>query len=347
MNSISPFFANKDRLNRFVFHVSYLLMYPFTHIFGPITNIMMSPYIFLTNYRYTSPMTKKGPTNQLNVDNIIFCEAWATSAPFEDFVSKEKSIDNKNKLSSAEKSVVNACREASDANVKVLGLGWLAKAEWILNGGSTLLEQIKPCNKTKFVHGNTLTTGVVINKLTQFKSDKINISNEWIYLIGSTSKIGRALVIYLLKKGYKVIMFTTDTERYEKIKSETANKQCVQLSSSLDDMKKYKVICIGKYLDIKKYLPKTECVVVDFTVPSVIVPKNNKITYIDATFVGLNKDLTDNNYSLAKNYNEMYCCQAGAMVHTLEKWDHHELGPIDIDKIDSVVDAAKRHGFIF
>ncbi len=41
----------------------------------------------------------------------------------------------------------------------------------------------------------------------------------------------------------------------------------------------------------------------------------------------------------------VHACHAGGMVHTLEGWTHHELGPIPIDRINVVWKAALKHGF--
>ena len=50
-------------------------------------------------------------------------------------------------------------------------------------------------------------------------------------------------------------------------------------------------------------------------------------------------------FSGGKPYGKMFCCHAGLLVHALEKWDHHELGEIDISKLDYVFECAQKHGF--
>lgn len=42
----------------------------------------------------------------------------------------------------------------------------------------------------------------------------------------------------------------------------------------------------------------------------------------------------------------VHACHAGGLVHTLEGWTHHELGPIPVDRIDIVWRAALKHGFL-
>jgi predicted amino acid dehydrogenase len=41
----------------------------------------------------------------------------------------------------------------------------------------------------------------------------------------------------------------------------------------------------------------------------------------------------------------VHACHAGGLVHVLEGWQHHEVGAIDIDRIDVVWEAAMKHGF--
>jgi predicted amino acid dehydrogenase len=41
---------------------------------------------------------------------------------------------------------------------------------------------------------------------------------------------------------------------------------------------------------------------------------------------------------------EVHACHAGGVVHLLEGWAHHEVGAIDVDRIDLVWNAALKHG---
>lgn len=41
----------------------------------------------------------------------------------------------------------------------------------------------------------------------------------------------------------------------------------------------------------------------------------------------------------------VHACHAGGLIHALEGWAHHEVGYIDVQRIDIVWDAAMRHGF--
>jgi len=41
----------------------------------------------------------------------------------------------------------------------------------------------------------------------------------------------------------------------------------------------------------------------------------------------------------------VHACHAGALVHSLEAWKHHEVGAIDAERIDLTWEAAMKHGF--
>jgi len=41
----------------------------------------------------------------------------------------------------------------------------------------------------------------------------------------------------------------------------------------------------------------------------------------------------------------VHASHAGGLVHSLEGWMHHEVGTIDVDRIDVTWNAALRHGF--
>ncbi|VVB16366.1 unnamed protein product [Arabis nemorensis] len=40
----------------------------------------------------------------------------------------------------------------------------------------------------------------------------------------------------------------------------------------------------------------------------------------------------------------VHACHAGGVVHMLEGWQHHEVGAIDVERIDLVWEAAMKHG---
>lgn len=67
-----------------------------------------------------------------------------------------------------------------------------------LNGGGTLFVNKHPDLKVRVVHGNTLTAAVILNEI-----DK-NVKE--VFLTGATSKLGRAIALYLCRKKIRVVV---------------------------------------------------------------------------------------------------------------------------------------------
>ena len=78
---------------------------------------------------------------------------------------------------------------------KVIGLGALNKNE-ALNGGGQLFIDKHPNMRVRVVHGNTLTAAAILQKIPHDVTE--------IFLTGATSKLGRAIALYLSAKGVKV-----------------------------------------------------------------------------------------------------------------------------------------------
>lgn len=51
------------------------------------------------------------------------------------------------------------------------------------------------------------------------------------------------------------------------------------------------------------------------------------------------------NFQYTMERGVVHACHAGGVVHALEGWAHHEVGAIDVDRIDLVWTAALSHGF--
>ena len=69
-----------------------------------------------------------------------------------------------------------------------------------LNGGGTLFVNKHPDLKVRVVHGNTLTAAVILNDLP-------NDVDE-VFLTGATSKLGRAIALYLCRRRVRVLVST-------------------------------------------------------------------------------------------------------------------------------------------
>ncbi len=70
-----------------------------------------------------------------------------------------------------------------------------------LNGGGTYFVNKHKDLRIRIVHGNTLTVAVILNT--------IGTDVKQIFLTGATSKIGRAVAIYLCRQGVRVMVSET------------------------------------------------------------------------------------------------------------------------------------------
>ncbi|KAG8379596.1 hypothetical protein BUALT_Bualt07G0105300 [Buddleja alternifolia] len=107
--------------------------------------------------------------------------------------------------------IEDAILKADKLGVKVISLAALNKNEG-LNGGGVLFTNKHPNLRVRVVHGNTLTAAVIINDIPREVDE--------VFLTGATSKLGRAIALYLAQRKVKVLMLTLSTERFVKIQKE-------------------------------------------------------------------------------------------------------------------------------
>lgn len=67
-----------------------------------------------------------------------------------------------------------------------------------LNGGGTLFVDKHPNLRVRVVHGNTLTAAVILNEIPQDVTE--------VFLTGATSKLGRAIALYLARKKVRIMV---------------------------------------------------------------------------------------------------------------------------------------------
>ncbi|MBA0710245.1 hypothetical protein Golax_025232, partial [Gossypium laxum] len=93
------------------------------------------------------------------------------------------------------KKIEEAILKADRMGVKVISLAALNKNE-ALNGGGTLFVNKHPQLKVRVCHGNTLTAAVIVNEIPKEVKE--------VFLTGSTSKLGRAIALYLCRRRIRV-----------------------------------------------------------------------------------------------------------------------------------------------
>lgn len=223
--------------------------------------------------------------------------------------------------------------------VKVVALGALNKNE-AMNGGGRLFVKKHEDLKVRVCHGNTLTTAVILQELPKDVSE--------VFLSGATSKIGKAIALYLCRKQVRVMMLTLSKARFNDAVAEAApefREYLVQVTK-YEEGRNCKTWIVGKwasYGDQKWAPPGTHFH--QFTLPEILRFRSD-CTY--GTLAGLRVPssvygISTCEYKMPRR--AIHACHAGGLVHCLEGWKDHEVGAIDVDKIDATWDAAVKHGF--
>ncbi|CAO2841702.1 unnamed protein product [Amaranthus hypochondriacus] len=236
------------------------------------------------------------------------------------------------------KQIEQAILDADKMGVNVLSLAALNKNE-ALNGGGTLFVK-HPNLRVRIVHGNTLTAAVILNEIPNHIGEVV--------LTGSTSKLGRAIALYLCRKHVRVLMLTLSTERFKDIQKEApieCQKYLVQVTK-YQAAKNCKTWIVGKWITPReqRWAPSGTHFH-QFVVPPILHIRKD-CTYGDLAAMKLPEDVQGLNtceYTMERGV--VHACHAGGLVHSLEGWTHHEVGAIDVDQIDVVWKAAIKHGF--
>ncbi|THG12651.1 hypothetical protein TEA_029224 [Camellia sinensis var. sinensis] len=208
-----------------------------------------------------------------------------------------------------------------------------------LNGGGTLFVNKHPNLRVRVVHGNTLTAAVILNEISEDVKE--------VFLTGATSKLGRAIALYLCRRRVRVLMLTLSTERFQNIQKEApaeVQKYLVQVTK-YHAAQKCKAWIVGKWITPREqsWAP-SGAHFHQFVVPPILAFRRD-CTYGDLAAMKLPHDvegLGSCEYTMERGV--VHACHAGGVIHLLEGWTHHEVGAIDVDRIDLVWRAALKHG---
>ncbi|KAJ6993984.1 very-long-chain aldehyde decarbonylase CER3-like [Populus alba x Populus x berolinensis] len=300
----------------------YLLVFDFLRCLGHCNVEVVPHQLFdtLPSLRYLLYT----PTGRLN-------ETWSVPRfGFQYFLPFAKEGINKH--------IEEAILRANRLGVKVISLAALNKNE-ALNGGGTLFVNKHPNLKVRVVHGNTLTAAVILNEIREDVKE--------VFLTGATSKLGRAIALYLCQRRVRVLMLTSSKERFQKVQKEAP----LEYQSYLVQVTKYqaargcKTWIVGKWITPgeQSWAP-TGTHFHQFVVPPILSFRRD-CTYGDLAAMRLPVDVQGlGNCEYSMDRGVVHACHAGGVVHLLEGWAHHEVGAIDVDRIDLVWNAALKHG---
>lgn len=236
------------------------------------------------------------------------------------------------------KHIEEAILRADKLGVKVISLAALNKNEALNGGGKLFVEKHKDL-KVRVVHGNTLTAAVILNEIHEDVKE--------VFLTGATSKLGRAIALYLCRRGVRVLMLTLSTERFQNIQQEAppdCQKNLVQVTK-YQAAQNCKTWVVGKWITPgqQRWAPPGTHFH-QFVVPPIFAFRRD-CTYGELAAMKLPDDVEGLGcceYTMGRGI--VHACHAGGVVHSLEGWTHHEVGALDVDRIDIVWKAAIKHG---
>jgi predicted amino acid dehydrogenase len=232
----------------------------------------------------------------------------------------------------------------------VVGLGALNKAEWLTNGGEWIVKELGDRLKVPLVHGDSLTAAVVIEQALGILS---KIGEKQVYLIGPTSKIGRAVALSLVRNGIRVVMKTNSRRRYEAIMAEAGkDAYLLEHTDDLEDGSDCRLWITGKSdpsgAELIRHLPQ-DAVVLNFSVPDPLTPKVLKsrpdVRHFDGGLMAYSPSATSIHNTIRLVPGLTYACHAGTIVHAHMGWNEHEVGAVDVDRLSEYLGAAYDVGF--
>jgi sterol desaturase/sphingolipid hydroxylase (fatty acid hydroxylase superfamily) len=248
--------------------------------------------------------------------------------------------------------IERAILDAASKNVKVVGLGNFNKAEWMNHGGSDIVEKYQDkLNGTYISHGDTLSAAVVYQYAMRLKEQ--GYWSNSVFVTGSTSKIGRAVVLSLANQHIRVVMYTQVKARFDEIAAEAGqNSSYLVFSSELSDGKSCDLWMTGKMIPRGKELLNSipyGATVINFSVPDPLSPKLMKsrpdLLHLDTGLLAYNPKVMTPKFTWLLPKGVIYACLGGSIVHAILGIEAHEVGPVVVADMDKYWNAALALGF--
>jgi len=174
-----------------------------------------------------------------------------------------------------------------------------------------------------------------------------------VFVTGSTSKIGRAVVLSLANQHIRVVMYTQVKARFDEIAAEAGqNSSYLVFSSDLSDGKSCDLWMTGKMLPRGKELLDRipyGATVINFSVPDPLTPKLMKsrpdILHLDTGLLAYDHKFMSPKFTWLLPNGVIYACLGGSIVHSILGIDAHEVGPVVVADMDKYWNAALALGF--
>ena len=245
----------------------------------------------------------------------------------------------------------DAVLAAQEQGIDVVGLGALNKAEWLNGGGAELVQELGDRLRIPVVHGDTMTAAAVYQLVLQVMAAQQHPRTR-VFITGGTSKTGRALALALMRRGTRVRLLTTSASRFKEIRSAAGGAgHLLSRAESLEQGHDCQLWITGKAVPagarLRDEIP-IGAAVVNFSVPDPLRPEDlqrrSDLLHLDAGLLAYDPDKTDMWFTLGLRRGLLYACHAGTIVHAHRGWRHHEVGEVDVERMDEVWAAAMELG---
>jgi len=252
------------------------------------------------------------------------------------------------------KRIENCVLDAQERKVKVVILGNFDKAEWLNHGGSDIVDKLGDRLKGTYIsHGDTLSASSIYHHVLWLREK--GYWSKGVYVTGATSKIGRGVVLSLIRHGIPVKMLTQCKARYDEIAAEAADplqRACLRYSASLKDGSDCDLWLTGKMIPYGRELLDAipdNAVILNYSVPDPLSPNllasRPDLLHLDSGLLAYDKKVMSPRFTWLLPDGMIYACLAGGIIHSMLGIQAHEVGPVEIDQMDVYWNAAMKLGF--
>jgi sterol desaturase/sphingolipid hydroxylase (fatty acid hydroxylase superfamily) len=295
-----------------------------------ISNNMWSPFTYLF-WKVVRFCTDSLIADRYRFDKIK-CETWGLALNPYNYIYD---------TNMANKMLFRSIICAHKRGAKYIGLGAMNKSVIVNNNGEDIVRMLESYFKepipVRIIHGNTLTSALVYNKIKELVKSG---NHKSILMTGGTSTIGKAVLQRLVDDlDITILVYTKSKERFNLLyKSENM----VHVSCMSEVPKHCTLWCTGSST-LKSV--RSDTIVVDFAAPSnkdvCDSDSTAPVKYYTPTSVLINKKLCDITFCHLHE-NTIPSCLLSLMIHAQEDLDVNEVGEVDSSKFEYWLDLYNK-----
>jgi len=238
--------------------------------------------------------------------------------------------------------LLKAIQDAERQGATHVGLGALNKAVFLNGGGESLLPHLPQHSKVKVVHGNTLTAAVVYARIRQCISP-----DQEIVFTGATSMVGTPVVLRLLQEGFRIRIVTRSAERFADLRRKAgAHGDRLLQIERYEEGADCRAWVLGTFATRPLgHLVPAGTTFYEFGVPVSSAEFLQPHSVVSIASMRVNRQVCDLTFCHDHSSDQMPACLAATIIHGLEALEEHEVGEVDVARMDGWLQLARKHGF--